>query len=88
MSWTDERVETLKRMWAEGLSASQIAKDLGLTPAAVRRHLDALEAEQFIEVSALRSAQSGAGRPAGVHLPCRLFRRVRRLRFSGNPARL
>ncbi len=29
MSWTDERVETLKRMWAEGLSASQIAKDLG-----------------------------------------------------------
>ncbi len=29
MSWTDERVETLKRMWAEGSSASQIAKELG-----------------------------------------------------------
>ena len=29
MSWTDERVETLKRMWGEGLSASQIAKELG-----------------------------------------------------------
>ena len=29
MSWTDERVETLKRMWAEGQSASQIAKELG-----------------------------------------------------------
>ena len=29
MSWTDDRVETLKRMWAEGLSASQIAKELG-----------------------------------------------------------
>jgi GcrA cell cycle regulator len=29
MSWTDERVETLKRMWAEGASASQIAKELG-----------------------------------------------------------
>lgn len=29
MSWTDDRVDTLKRMWAEGLSASQIAKDLG-----------------------------------------------------------
>ncbi|KAF0677249.1 GcrA family cell cycle regulator [Profundibacterium mesophilum] len=29
MSWTDERVETLKRMWGEGQSASQIAKDLG-----------------------------------------------------------
>jgi len=29
MSWTDERVETLKRMWSEGQSASQIAKELG-----------------------------------------------------------
>ena len=29
MSWTDERVETLKRMWAEGQSATQIAKELG-----------------------------------------------------------
>jgi len=29
MSWTDDRVETLKRMWQEGQSASQIAKELG-----------------------------------------------------------
>lgn len=29
MSWTDERVETLKTMWTEGKSASQIAKELG-----------------------------------------------------------
>src|SRR3989338_8121113 len=29
MSWTDERAETLKKMWAEGQSASQIAKELG-----------------------------------------------------------
>ena len=29
MSWTDERVETLKLMWSEGKSASQIAKELG-----------------------------------------------------------
>ncbi len=29
MSWTDERVEKLKTMWAEGKSASQIAKELG-----------------------------------------------------------
>jgi GcrA cell cycle regulator len=29
MTWTDERVETLKAMWAEGKSASQIAKELG-----------------------------------------------------------
>ena len=29
MSWTDDRVETLKKLWTEGLSASQIAKELG-----------------------------------------------------------
>ena len=29
MSWTDERVSRLAKLWAEGLSASQIATDLG-----------------------------------------------------------
>ncbi len=29
MAWTDDRVETLKKMWGEGNSASQIAKELG-----------------------------------------------------------
>jgi GcrA cell cycle regulator len=29
MSWTDERVEMLKKLWAEGLSASHIAAALG-----------------------------------------------------------
>ena len=29
MSWNDERVNTLKKLWAEGHSASQIAKQLG-----------------------------------------------------------
>lgn len=29
MNWTDERVEALKKLWAEGLSASQIAAQLG-----------------------------------------------------------
>jgi GcrA cell cycle regulator len=29
MSWTDERVELLKKMWNEGHSASTIAKELG-----------------------------------------------------------
>ncbi|WP_374547043.1 GcrA family cell cycle regulator [Rhodoblastus sp.] len=37
MSWTDERVELLKKMWLEGLSASQIAGELshGITRNAV-----------------------------------------------------
>ncbi len=29
MAWTEERVDTLKKLWTEGLSASQIAKKLG-----------------------------------------------------------
>lgn len=29
MNWTDERVELLKKLWGEGLSASQIAAQLG-----------------------------------------------------------
>jgi GcrA cell cycle regulator len=29
LPWTDERVELLKRLWAEGLSASQIANQMG-----------------------------------------------------------
>ena len=29
MGWTDDRVESLKKLWLDGLSASQIAKQLG-----------------------------------------------------------
>ena len=29
MSWTDERIDTLRRLWEQGLTASQIADDLG-----------------------------------------------------------
>ncbi|MBX9881821.1 MAG: GcrA family cell cycle regulator, partial [Sphingomonas sp.] len=29
MSWTEERIETLKTMWEKGLTASQIAETLG-----------------------------------------------------------
>src|SRR3954453_15613541 len=28
-AWTDERVERLKKLWSDGLSASQIAAELG-----------------------------------------------------------
>jgi GcrA cell cycle regulator len=29
ITWTDDRVETLSKLWREGLSASQIARNLG-----------------------------------------------------------
>ena len=46
------------------VSAAQLGAVLGLTPAAVRRHLDTLTREGLIEVKLVSNAKSGAGRPA------------------------
>jgi predicted ArsR family transcriptional regulator len=47
------------------ISASALGQRLGLTPAAVRRHLDALLGEEMIEVRRCRpDARRGRGRPA------------------------
>jgi predicted ArsR family transcriptional regulator len=46
------------------VSAAQLGSLLGLTPAAVRRHLDTLTREGIIEVKLISNAKSGAGRPA------------------------
>ncbi len=46
------------------ISAAQLGSLLGLTPAAVRRHLDVLTREGFIEVKLVSNAKTGAGRPA------------------------
>jgi hypothetical protein len=29
LSWTEERIDTLKKMWDSGLTATQIAEELG-----------------------------------------------------------
>ena len=62
---TRERV--VRSIMHEGPStAAQLAERLELTPAAVRRHLDALLDEEMIEVAAERprSQRRGRGRPA------------------------
>ena len=46
------------------VSAAQLGSLLGLTPAAVRRHLDTLTRQGLIEVKLISNAKSGAGRPA------------------------
>ncbi len=47
------------------ISASSLGQRLGLTPAAVRRHLDALLGDEMIEERACRpEARRGRGRPA------------------------
>ncbi|WP_237202688.1 helix-turn-helix transcriptional regulator [Rothia endophytica] len=46
------------------VSAANLGELLNLTPAAVRRHLDALEKDRLIEVATHRQPGAGAGRPA------------------------
>ena len=46
------------------ISASSLAKMMGLTAAAIRRHLDALTDDGLIEVRALAGQRAGRGRPA------------------------
>lgn len=46
------------------VSAADLGDMLELTPAAVRRHLDALEQQHYIEVTMVRRRTGGAGRPA------------------------
>lgn len=46
------------------VSAAELGDRLGYTPAAVRRHLDALSRDGLIEVKVIGSPSPGAGRPA------------------------
>lgn len=66
MSWTDERVERLKTLWAEGLSASQIAAELGsVTRNAVigKVHRLGLSGRAKPQVQAARPAAAAAAVP-------------------------
>ena len=45
------------------VSAAEIGRELELTAAAVRRHLDALEEDSLVEVKRVTAAR-GAGRPS------------------------
>ena len=60
---------TRDRVWRAVLeqgpvSASHLAERLGLTPAAVRRHLDALSADALVTVWEATPVRRGRGRPA------------------------
>ncbi len=81
MSWTDERVELLKKLWMEGLSASQIANELGegVTRNAVIGKVHRLKLSARAKpassaprprnasrASVRRAASSGVGASAGI----------------------
>lgn len=72
MSWTDERVERLKTLWAEGLSASQIAAELGnITRNAVigKVHRLGLSGRAKPQVQASRPAAAPRAKPAAPSRP-------------------
>ncbi|MCW2904555.1 MAG: putative transcriptional regulator [Streptosporangiaceae bacterium] len=62
----DTRARVARLVLEQGpITASGLGQRVGLTPAAIRRHLDALLAEGMIEVRRARPhAQRGRGRPA------------------------
>jgi hypothetical protein len=48
MAWTDPRIDSLKTLWADGLSASEIAGKLGgVTPTHTRRSEESQQLQQF-----------------------------------------
>lgn len=87
MAWTDERVELLKKLWAEGLSASQIAGRLGgVTRNAVIGKVHRLGLSGRATTSRMKSMRP---RPrANQNNPTALAKRNGKSRFgaSGNTA--
>ncbi|WP_420343383.1 GcrA family cell cycle regulator [Paenirhodobacter sp.] len=70
MSWTDERVELLKKMWTEGQSASQIAKELGgVTRNAVIGKVHRLGLSNRIEGAPAAPAPAAPHAPAAAAKP-------------------
>ena len=65
MAWTVERVELLKKLWAEGLSASQIAGRLG----GVTRNAVIGKVHRLGLAGRATSSRSSAPRPRRTHVP-------------------
>jgi GcrA cell cycle regulator len=89
MSWTDERVERLKTLWSEGLSASQIAAELGgVTRNAVigKVHRLGLSGRAKPQAQAARPAQAARHKPAAPNRPAQSPARPARPITIGNVA--
>jgi GcrA cell cycle regulator len=65
MAWNDERVELLKKLWAEGLSASQIAGRLG----GVTRNAVIGKVHRLGLSGRATSPRSASPRPRRNHVP-------------------
>jgi GcrA cell cycle regulator len=81
MTWTDERVEMLKKLWTDGLSASQIAGELG----GITRNAVIGKVHRLGLSGRAKSPSSGAPRPRKPR-PHSHMLRTSRPAFRGNTA--
>ena len=80
MSWTDERVELLKKLWSDGLSASQIAGELG----GITRNAVIGKVHRLGLSGRAKSPSAGVARPRKARAPGMM--RVSRGAIRGNTA--
>ncbi len=86
MAWNDERVELLKKLWSEGLSASQIAGRLGgVTRNAVIGKVHRLGLSGRATTSRMKSHRPRA-RAAAAAATARRVQQKSRFAPQGNPA--
>src|SRR5580700_2309548 len=78
MSWTDERVELLKKLWSDGLSASQIAAELG----GITRNAVIGKVHRLGLSGRAKSTSTGAPRPRKARSPSMM--RIGRASIRGN----
>jgi GcrA cell cycle regulator len=81
MTWTDERVETLKKLWADGLSASQIAAELG----GITRNAVIGKVHRLGLSGRAKAPSSSVPRPRKPRAPSQIFRSMRAA-MRGNTA--
>ena len=86
MAWNDERVDLLKKLWSEGLSASQIAGRLGgFTRNAVIGKVHRLGLSGRATTSRMKSHRPRA-RAAATAAGARRMQQTKRFAQQGNPA--
>ena len=81
MSWTDERVELLKKLWSDGLSASQIAAELG----GITRNAVIGKVHRLGLSGRAKSTSSASPRPRKARAPSHMLR-IGRAAIRGNTA--
>src|SRR3981189_3878589 len=79
MNWADERVGTLKKLWADGLSASQVAAELG----GITRNAVIGKVHRLGLSGRAKSPSSAAPRPRKVRAHSHMLR-VSRPQIRGN----